>query len=41
VSAETGINKYYGKGMGAAMADYDGDGFMDIFVLLTTRTMSG
>ena len=32
VSAETGISKYYGKGMGAVMADYDGDGFMDIFV---------
>jgi len=32
VSAETGINKYSGKGMGAVMADYDGDGFMDIFV---------
>jgi hypothetical protein len=32
VSAETGIAKLYGKGMGAVMADYDGDGFMDIFV---------
>jgi hypothetical protein len=32
VSAETGISKHYGKGMGAVMADYDGDGFMDIFV---------
>ncbi len=32
VSAETGISRYYGKGMGAAIADYDGDGFMDIFV---------
>jgi hypothetical protein len=32
VSAETGIDKYPGKGMGAVMADYDGDGFMDIFV---------
>jgi len=37
VSAETGINKHYGKGMGAVMADYDGDGFMDIFV--TNDTM--
>ena len=32
VSEETGISKYRGKGMGAVMADYDGDGFMDIFV---------
>jgi len=32
VSAETGISKYFGKGMGIAIADYDGDGFMDIFV---------
>ncbi len=32
VSQETGIAKYVGKGMGAAIADYDGDGFMDIFV---------
>jgi enediyne biosynthesis protein E4 len=32
VSAETGIAKYFGKGMGIAIADYDGDGFMDIFV---------
>ena len=32
VSAETGIAKYVGKGMGVAIADYDGDGFMDIFV---------
>jgi enediyne biosynthesis protein E4 len=32
VSAETGIGKYRGKGMGAVMADYDGDGFPDIFV---------
>lgn len=32
VSAETGIAKHYGKGMGAVIADYDGDGFMDIFV---------
>lgn len=32
VSAETGIAKHYGKGMGAAIADYDGDGLMDIFV---------
>lgn len=32
VSVETGISKHFGKGMGAAIADYDGDGFMDIFV---------
>jgi hypothetical protein len=32
VSQETGIAKHFGKGMGAVIADYDGDGFMDIFV---------
>ncbi|HSB14427.1 MAG TPA: CRTAC1 family protein [Bryobacteraceae bacterium] len=32
VSSETGIGEHPGKGMGAAIADYDGDGFMDIFV---------
>jgi hypothetical protein len=32
VSAETGIAKHFGKGMGAVIADYDGDGFMDVFV---------
>ncbi len=32
VSHETGIDKVYGKGMGVAFADYDGDGYMDIFV---------
>lgn len=32
VSAETGIAKYLGKGMGVAIADYDHDGFIDIFV---------
>jgi enediyne biosynthesis protein E4 len=32
VSVETGIGKHLGKGMGAVMADYDGDGFMDLFV---------
>jgi enediyne biosynthesis protein E4 len=37
VSAETGIAKHFGKGMGAAIADYDGDGFMDIFVANDNR----
>ena len=32
VSQKTGIAKHFGKGMGAVIADYDGDGFMDIFV---------
>lgn len=32
VSQETGIGAVRGKGMGVAFADYDGDGFMDIFV---------
>jgi enediyne biosynthesis protein E4 len=32
VSEETGISKVLNKGMGVAIADYDGDGFMDIFV---------
>lgn len=32
VSSETGIAKYLGKGMGVAIADYDHDGFIDIFV---------
>jgi hypothetical protein len=32
VSAAVGIDKHPGKGMGAAIGDYDGDGFMDIFV---------
>jgi len=32
VSQETGIAKSLGRGMGVAIADYDGDGFMDIFV---------
>lgn len=32
VSEETGISKTLGKGMGVAFNDYDGDGFIDIFV---------
>jgi hypothetical protein len=32
VSDATGIAKHIGKGMGVAIADYDGDGWMDIFV---------
>jgi hypothetical protein len=37
VSAETGIAQYFGKGMGVVIADYDGDGFMDIFVANDNR----
>jgi hypothetical protein len=32
VSAETGIAAHLGRGMGVAVADYDGDGYPDIFV---------
>ena len=32
VSEQSHISKYVGKGMGLAFADYDNDGFMDIFV---------
>ena len=32
VSQETGIAAMEGKGMGVVFADYDGDGFMDVFV---------
>ena len=32
VSEESGIFKHVGKGMGVAIADYDNDGFVDVFV---------
>ena len=32
VSETTGVGKFAGKGMGVAIADYDGDGYSDIFV---------
>lgn len=32
VSQQSHISEYLGKGMGVAFADYDGDGFTDIFV---------
>jgi len=32
VSLETGIADHFGRGMGVSIADYDGDGYMDIFV---------
>jgi len=32
VSERSGISRFIGKGMSAAVADYDGDGFPDIFV---------
>jgi enediyne biosynthesis protein E4 len=32
VSEETGIAAIKGKGMGVAFADFDGDGFLDVFV---------
>jgi len=32
VSAQSGIRSHLGKGMGVAIADYDGDGLPDIFV---------
>ena len=32
VSSQSGIAKHIGKGMGVAVADYDDDGFIDVFV---------
>ncbi len=32
VSASSHVGQYVGKGMGVAFADYDGDGFTDIFI---------
>lgn len=32
VSAEMGISSVLGRGMGVVFADYDGDGFLDVFV---------
>ncbi len=32
VSDQSGIGKHIGKGMGVVFADYDGDGFTDVFV---------
>ncbi|MGE0131796.1 MAG: FG-GAP-like repeat-containing protein [Blastocatellales bacterium] len=32
VSSQSGVAKHIGKGMGVAIADYDDDGFVDVFV---------
>jgi enediyne biosynthesis protein E4 len=32
VTEQSGLNKHLGKGMGIAFADYDNDGFVDVFV---------
>jgi hypothetical protein len=32
VSIPSGVAQYIGKGMGLALADYDGDGFVDVFI---------
>lgn len=37
VSDQTGIGRHLGKGMGAAFADFDGDGWPDIFIANDTE----
>ncbi|RPJ51914.1 MAG: CRTAC1 family protein [Acidobacteria bacterium] len=37
ISVASGIDGHMGKGMGAAIADFDGDGLMDIFVANDTE----
>jgi hypothetical protein len=32
ISAQAGLSKLSGRGMGVAIADYDGDGYVDVFV---------
>ena len=32
VSSASGVGQYRGKGMGVAFADYDGDGYTDVFI---------
>jgi tetratricopeptide (TPR) repeat protein len=32
ISSQSGVAKHVGKGMGVAVADYDDDGFVDVFV---------
>ena len=40
VSAPSGIRKFVGKGMGLGVADYDGDGWVDVFVANDTMPNS-